>query len=209
MAVLNSNNIFALAVLTLASQGLISCGPQVTTTSAQITSTDQRPDISEDRSSVLITAGTRDFARIHAKDLSGLVTDVVNPETGETSTQKLTGSFIFKVAQNPRTNLVAIGVRSFIYAETDFSMVFLINPAFPNRPQLLSFDAPGQKRLPSGTTKPLRSIRAMSFDSSGILHIEHTDASGSRAEILVNPDLSIRSCKYIEKDEGELCAEGF
>jgi len=199
---------FALAIFSMASQGLLSCGPQATSTSAQIASSDQRPDISDDRSSVLITAGTRDFARIHAKDLSGLVTDVVDPETGETSTQKLTGSFIFQVAQNPRTNLVAIGVRSFIYAETDFSMVFLINPAFPNRPQLLSFDAPGQNRLPSGTTKPLGSIRSMSFDSSGILHIEHTDASDSRAEILVNPDLSIRSCKYIKKEEGQLCAEG-
>jgi hypothetical protein len=47
----------------------------------------------------------------------------------------------------------------------------------------------------------------MSFDSSGILHIEHTDASGSRAEVLVNPDLSIRSCVYIEKEEGKLCGE--
>lgn len=209
MTSLKTTNLIALAFLSVASQGLLSCGAKPASTSSQIASTDQRPDISDDRTSVLITAGPRDFARVHAKDLSGLVTDVENPETGKTSTEKLTGSFIFQVAQNPRTNLVAIGVRSFIYAETDFSMVFVVHPAFPNKPQLVSFDAPGQKRLPKGTTKPLGAIRSMSFDSSGILHIVHTDASNSRAEILINPDLTVRSCKYLEKGEGKLCAEGF
>ncbi|MEY3901350.1 MAG: hypothetical protein RL189_656 [Pseudomonadota bacterium] len=208
MTVSTAKNLIALALASFTGLAVQSCGPKSSTTSAQIASTDQRPDISDDRTSVHITAGTRDFIRIHAKDLSGLVTHVPNPETGEISTQRLTGSYIFQVAQNPRTNLVAIGVRSFIYAEVDFSMVFLINPAFPNKPQLLSYDAPGQKRLPNGTTKPLRAIRSMSFDSSGVLHIVHSDASGSKAKVLVNPDMSIRSCEYIAKEEGSLCNEG-
>lgn len=207
MKLINSTNFITLTCLSLASQGLLSCGHKTTTTAATVASTDERPDISDDRRSVHITAGTRDSATIHAKDLSGLVTGVPNIDTGATSTQKLTGSYILAVAQNPRTNLVAIGVRSFSYVETDFSMVFVINPAVPDKPQLVSFEAPGQKTLSNGTTKPMRSIRSMSFDASGILHVVHTDASDSRAEVLINRDLTIRSCKYLERGEGHLCGE--
>ncbi|MFZ9520899.1 MAG: hypothetical protein ACO3A4_10515, partial [Silvanigrellaceae bacterium] len=184
-----------------------SCARSHIENSAQIQSTDERPDISEDRTSVHITAGTKDSATIKVQDLQANVTGVPNLDTGATSTQKLTGSWIFQVAQNPRTNIVAIGVRSFIYAETDFSMVFLVNPAAPQRPQLVSFVMPGKKALPANTTHPFRAIRSLSFDESGILHIVQTDASDSRAEVLVNPDGSIRGCRYLNKSEGALCGE--
>jgi hypothetical protein len=208
MTNLSSKNIFQVLCFILSSQTLLSCGPSATNSSS-IASTDERPDVSEDRTSVRITAGTRNSATIRAEDLSALVTGVPDLDSDSTSTMKLTGSFIFSVTQNPRTNMVAIGVRSFIYAETDFSMVFVVNPAFPNKPQLVSFDAPGRKALPNGTTHPLRSIKGMSYDSAGVLHIKHADASGSFAEVLVNPDLSIRSCHYVEKSEGSLCGESF
>jgi hypothetical protein len=195
------------ALLAFAGGSLTSCGQKTHPLSASAQSTDERPDISEDRTSVNITAGTKDFAKIFAKDLQAFVTRVPDPNTGLTSTQKLTGSFIFSVAQNPRTNIVAIGVRSFILAEMDFSMLFLVNPAVPNKPQLVSFVMPGKKPLAANTTHALSAIRELRFDDSGILHVTHTDASGSRAEILVNPDGSIRGCKYIEKEEGQLCGE--
>ncbi|NBW81449.1 hypothetical protein EBR21_06810, partial [bacterium] len=184
-----------------------SCAGSKTNLSASVQSTDERPDISEDRTSVHITAGTKDSATIKAQDLQALVTNVPDPNTGITSTQKLTGSWIFQVAQNPRTNIVAIGVRSFIFAETDFSMVFLVNPAVPNKPQLVSFVMPGKKALPANTSHPFRSIREMRFDESGILHVVHNDASDSKAEVLVNPDGSVRSCSYLSKEEGLLCGE--
>lgn len=195
------------SILALAGVALTSCGQNTNEPSALVQSTDQRPDISEDRTSVHITAGTKDYARIFAKDLQAIVTNVPDPYTGKTNSQKLTGSFIFAVAQNPRTNIVAIGVRSFIFAETDFSMLFLVNPAVPNKPQLVSFVMPGKKSLAANTTHALRAIRDLHFDNSGILHVTHTDASSSRAEILVNPDGSIRGCKYIVKEEGALCGE--
>ena len=208
MTYLSAKNMLQVLCLMLSSQTLLSCGPSVTNSSS-IASTDERPDVSEDRRSVRITAGTRSSATIRVEDLSALVTGVPDLDSGSTSTAKLTGTYIFSVSQNPRTNMVAIGVRSFIYAETDFSMVFVVNPAFPNKPQLVSFDAPGRKALPNGTTHPLRSIKGMSYDSAGVLHIKHADASGSFAEVLVNPDLSIRSCHYVEKSEGSLCGESF
>ncbi|NBX16483.1 MAG: hypothetical protein EBR09_03865 [Proteobacteria bacterium] len=195
------------AAAALAGTTLTSCGSISQQVSSAVQSTDQRPDISEDRTSVHITAGTKDFAHIYAKDLQALVTNVPDPDTGRTSTQKLTGTWIFDVAQNPRTHIVAVGVRSFIFAETDFSMLFLVNPAFPDKPQLVSFVMPDKKSLAANTTHALRSIRGLRFDDSGILHVTHSDASGSRAEVLVNPDGSIRGCKYIEKDEGQLCGE--
>ena len=208
MANLSAKNMLQVLCFMLSSQSLLSCGPS-TTNSSSIASTDERPDVSEDRTSVRITAGTRNSATIRVGDLSALVTGVPDLDSDSTSTMKLTGTYIFSVTQNPRTNMVAIGVRSFIYAETDFSMVFVVNPAFPNKPQLVSFDAPGRKALPNGTTHPMRAIKGMSYDSAGVLHIKHADASGSFAEVLVNPDLSIRSCHYVEKSEGSLCGESF
>ncbi|MEN9824656.1 MAG: hypothetical protein RI953_401 [Pseudomonadota bacterium] len=208
MKAFNSQKTLALvAFLGLAGSLATSCALSKNDLSASVQSTDQRPDISEDRTSVHITAGTKDYANIRAQDLQALVTNVPDPDTGITSTKKLTGSWIFQVAQNPRTNIVAIGVRSFIYAETDFSMLFLVNPAVPNKPQLVSFVMPGKKALPANTTHPFRAIRGLQFDASGILHVVHTDASGSKAEVLVNPDGSIRSCEYLLKDEGLLCGE--
>ena len=208
MANLSAKNMLQVLCFMLSSQSLLSCGPS-TTNSSSIASTDERPDVSEDRTSVRITAGNRNSATIRVEDLSALVTGVPDLDSDSTSTMKLTGTYIFSVTQNPRTNMVAIGVRSFIYAETDFSMVFVVNPAFPNKPQLVSFDAPGRKALPNVTTHPMRAIKGMSYDSAGVLHIKHADASGSFAEVLVNPDLSIRSCHYVEKSEGSLCGESF
>lgn len=204
----NQNKINFFSSLSLACVlGTLTAGCGQRTSESQTLSTDQRPDISEDRSSVHITAGTKDFAHIYAKDLQAYVTNIPDADSDKTSTQKLTGQFIFAVAQNPRTNMVAVAVRGMLYTETDFSMIFFVNPAFPKRPQLMSFVMPGKKKLPENTTHALRSIRDLYFDDSGILHAVTTDASGSRAELLINPDATIRSCHYIEKDEGQLCGE--
>lgn len=187
--------------------GTLAAGCGQRSLESQTLSTDQRPDISEDRSSVHITAGTKDFAHIHAKDLVAYVTDIPDPYTGKTSTQKLTGEIISAVAQNPRTNMVAVAVRGMMFAEADFSMIFYVNPAFPKQPQLMPFVMPGKKKLGENTTHALRSVRELYFDESGVLHAVTTDASGSRAELLINPDTTIRSCRYLEKSEGHLCGE--
>jgi hypothetical protein len=103
--------------------------------------------------------------------------------------------------------MVAIAVRGMMYAETDFTMLFVVNPVFPDQPELVKFVMPGQKAASDGSTAPFRAVRELRYDESGILHLVHTDASNSKAEVLINPDLSIRSCNYLEKDEGLLCGE--
>lgn len=186
-----------------------SCGNRQQTRGADVLSTDQRPDIADDRSSVHITAGTKDFAVIKASDLTALVSGVPDPDSGKSLTMKLNGQFIFKVAQNPRTNLVAIGVRGLLVYEEDYSMVFVINPAFPNKPQLVKFVMPGKSPAADGSTPAFSTIRKMEFDSSGLLRIQHSGQSDALAEVLVGHDLSILSCRYIERDthENKLCGE--
>lgn len=189
--------------------GLTACNGEKQTGESAILSTDQRPDIADDGSSVFITVGTKSEYTIRAKDLKALVSGIPDPDSGKKSTYELSGQFIFKVAQNPRTNFVAIGVRGLISYETDYSMVFLINPAAPNKPQLVKFVLPGKKAAADGSTPAFSTIRHMEFDSSGLLRIEQGDQSDSRAEIVVNHDLTIRSCRYLERDAvtNNLCGE--
>jgi hypothetical protein len=183
------------------------CGIKKPLGEASLMSTDERPDISEDRTSVNITAGTKDHLVIRASELKALVSGVPDINTGEPKNMTLTGQFIFKVAQNPRTNMVAIAVRGMIYAETDYTMLFVVNPAVPNKPQLVKFVMPGKKVALDGSTPAFRAVRALSYDDSGLLTLKHSDASGSEAEVKINPDLTIRSCTYLRKDEGALCGE--
>jgi len=194
----------ALSLLSATGCGLFSSAQN---TQAEIMSTNERPDISEDRRSVHVTFGSQGYANIKASDLKGLVSKVPDINTGELRSELLTGEFIFQVAQNPRTEMVAIAVRGMMYAETDFTMLFVVNPMFPDQPELVQFVAPGQKAAADGSTLAFRAVRELRYDDSGILHVVHTDASNSKAEVLINPDLSIRSCKYLEKDEGLLCGE--
>jgi hypothetical protein len=198
------SSLVALSMLTISGCGLFT--PPQNTESETLT-TNQRPDIADDRRSVHVTFGSQGYANIKAADLKGLVSKVPDIDTGELRSELLTGEFIFQVAQNPRTEMVAIAVRGMMYAETDFTMLFVVNPMFPDQPELVKFVMPGQKAAADGSTAPFRAVRELRYDDSGILHLVHTDASSSKAEVLINPDLSIRSCKYLEKDEGLLCGE--
>lgn len=200
-----SKSIFAALCLT----GLSGCGFLSTPLAGDSSSlsTDQRPDISDDRRSVHVTFGSQGYANIKASDLKALVSQVPDIDTGELKSELLTGDFIFQVAQNPRTELVAIAVRGMMYAETDYTMLFVVNPLFPDQPELVKFVMPGQKPAADGSTPAFRAVRELRYDDSGILHLVHTDASNSKAEVLINPDLSVRGCSYIEKDEGLLCGE--
>lgn len=204
-----TTQLLTLVAFLAGTSSIVGCGLKTEQTSAQVLDTVQRPDISDDGQSVNITAGTPDHVLIKASELKALVSGIPNPDTGKSETLELQGQFIFRVAQNPRTNLVAIGVRGLISYETDYSMVFVINPAAPNKPQLVKFVMTGKKPASDGSTPAFGTIRKMHFDDSGLLHIEHGDQSDSRAEIVVNHDLSIRSCRYLEKVPGSaaLCGE--
>ena len=94
-----------------------------------------------------------------------------------------------------------------IFAEFDYTMLFVVNPMFPVQPELVKYIMPGQKAASDGSSPAFRAVRELRYDDSGILHLVHTDVSSSKAEVLINPDLSIRSCKYLEKDEDHLCGE--
>ena len=188
---------------------LSACDGRPQSDAADVLSTDQRPDIADDGSSVHIVVGTKSDYTIRAADLKALVSGIPDPDSGKNTTFELTGQFIFRVAQNPRTNFVAIGVRGLISYETDYAMIFVINPAAPNKPQLVKFVMPGKKPAADGSTPAFGTIRRMEYDNSGLLRIEHGDQSDSRAEIVVNHDLSIRSCRYLERDAvtNNLCGE--
>ncbi len=201
---LAKSSLAALTVLAVSGCGLF--GPHQNTESETLT-TNQRPDIAADRQSVHVTFGSQGYAHIKASDLKGLVSNVPDAYTGELRSELLTGEFIFQAAQNPRTEMVAIAVRGMMFAESDYTMLFVVNPMFPDQPELVKFTMPGQKAASDGSTPAFRAVRELRYDDSGILHLVHTDASNSKAEVLINPDLSIRSCKYLEKDEGLLCGE--
>jgi hypothetical protein len=195
------------AVCAVALSFTAGCKTQAPTTEATAMSTDERLDISEDRTSVNITAGTKDHIVIRANELKALVSGIPDVDTGVPSTMTLSGQLIFKVAQNPRTNMVAIAARGLLFTETDYSMLFVVNPLSPDRPQLVKFVMPGKKAALDGSTPAFGTVRGLSYDDSGILTLKHTDASGSEAELKINPDLTIRSCKYLVKEDEGLCGE--
>ena len=196
------------SLLALSAVALLgACGSKPSETAAELLSTDQRPDISDDRQTVHITVGTKDHINIRSRDLRALVKNVPHSPDGKTQTQLLTGQYISAVAQNEKTTIVAVAVNGMTFTETDFSMVFLVNPANPDKPKLVKFEMPGKKNQKDNSTQPFRTVRELIFDSSGLLHLQHADASGSRAEIIINQDATIRSCRYIVKDEGSLCGE--
>lgn len=201
-------SIFKLSYALVSSLTLLGCSNNKQT-NANVLSTDQRPDISEDRTRVHITAGTKDFIYINAADLKALVSGIPHPDTGLGETLPLNGQFIFAVAQNPRTNLVAVGVRGLISYETDYSMVFVVNPAVPNKPQLVKFVMPGKTAAKDGSTPAFGTIRHMEFDSSGLLRIQHGNQSDASAEIVVDHALNIKSCKYLTRvsNNDGLCGE--
>jgi hypothetical protein len=65
-------SLLALAAVIL----LGACGSKPSETSAELLSTDQRPDISDDRQTVHITVGTKDHINIRSRDLRALVKNV-------------------------------------------------------------------------------------------------------------------------------------
>jgi len=136
-----------------------------------------------------------------------LVPDVAGNTNGIV-TARVGGTDILASAFNPRTGVVAVAVRGFIYAETSTDMVFAFNTrseAFArNRyasPTFLPFDgrrADGTIATNADATRPFLDIKAagLSYDPAGRLLVLLADASGGTATVRYAPDLRAVGCVW-------------
>ncbi len=145
------------------------------------------------------------------------VPDVAGNTGGEIA-QKNRGTYFLAATMNPRTGVVGVAVRSFIYAEVSFEMVYLLNTqsrAFRSDPYassaatLLPFDgrsADGRMLGADDVTRPFLDIVAggLAYDSAGRLTVRTSDASGANGTIVYNPSLTVASCKFVG-GEGRRC----
>jgi hypothetical protein len=148
-----------------------------------------------------------------------LVPDIAG-NTGEIIAERNRGTWLLAATVNPRTGVVAVAVRSFIYAETSFDMVyrfdtrsaaFRANPYGSASASLVPFDGRqgGVVATANVPTRPFLDIEAggLSYDSAGRLIVRVADASGGRGPIAYNPDLTPVSC-VIVGGEGRRCPLG-
>lgn len=150
-------------------------------------------------------------------DAVQLVPDVAGNSEGQIA-QSDRGTYFLAATMNPRTGVVAVAVRSFIYAEGSFDMLFLIstraasfgvNPYARAGATLVPFDgrlADGRLLTRDQVTRPFFDIvgDGLSFDGSGRLVVRTADASGGRGTIVYNPNLSVASCTFVG-GEGRRC----
>ena len=150
-------------------------------------------------------------------DALQLVPDVAGNSEGQIA-QRDRGTYFLAATMNPRTGVVAVAVRSFIYAEGSFDMLFLIStraPSFGVDPYaragatLVPFDgrlADGRLLTRDQLTRPFFDIvvDGLSFDGSGRLVVRTADASGSRGTIVYAPNLKVASCSFVG-GEGRRC----
>jgi hypothetical protein len=135
---------------------------------------------------------------------------VPDVDTGEPSSRGVPGSWFHGVAFDAASGRVAVAIRGFVYAETSFDLVYLIDtraagfsadpyagPAFTYLP----FDGrrnDGVLPSPSVATRPWLDLvpETVSFDAFGRLHLETADASGSTSELIYAADLTIDTCAW-------------
>jgi hypothetical protein len=134
------------------------------------------------------------------------VPDVQSNTAAEIS-QSVAATYLLATAFNPRTAVVSVAVRGFIYAETSFDMVFRINtrssafraaPMNPAVAELLPFDGRRNGLLPTAQTptRPFIDIspNGLGYATSGRLIVQTSGASDAESTIAYNPDATVASC---------------
>jgi hypothetical protein len=135
---------------------------------------------------------------------------VPDPDTGMESMTRVQGSWFHGAALDAASGRVAVAVRGFVFAETSFDLVYVIDTrstAFLADPYAnaaftyLPFD--GRRAdgvLPSSTTptRPWLDIipEGIRFDDGGRLSVEIADAAGSTAEFAYAEDLTADTCTW-------------
>jgi hypothetical protein len=138
------------------------------------------------------------------------VPDVQSNTAAEIS-KRVGATYLLAATLNPRTGVVAVAARGFLFAETSFDMVFRINTrsnafrAAPMSSAVLDY-LPFEGRRPNGVlvtdqtpTRPFIDIRqnGLSYDTSGRLSVSTASASDAEGSIVYNPDSTVASCVFV------------
>lgn len=142
-----------------------------------------------------------------------LVPDVAG-NTGRLVIDRVQGSDVLSAAFNPRTGVVAVAVRGFLYAETSTDMVFLFatrGAVFVADPYASPTFLPFEGRAADGTlasswdgVRPFLDVTSVAYDAAGRLLVGVADASGGVGAIRYAPDLRVIDCA-ITGGEGARC----
>lgn len=142
-----------------------------------------------------------------------LVPDVAG-NTGALVVDRVQGSDVLSAALNPRTGVVAVVVRGFLYAETSTDMIFLFatrGAAFAADPYATPTFLPFDGRAADGAmasswdgVRPFVDVTSVSYDAAGRLVVGVADASGGVGTIRYAPDLRVVDC-VITGGEGARC----
>ncbi|MEZ4261868.1 MAG: hypothetical protein R3B36_22495 [Polyangiaceae bacterium] len=119
---------------------------------------------------------------------------------------RVQGTDVLAAAMNPRTGVVAVAVRGFIYAETSTDMIFLFDTrgarfaASPYAtPTFLPFDgrdAFGKLATNGEPTRPFLDVASLEYDAAGRLVVRAADASGGAGVLRYAPDLTAVDCSW-------------
>jgi hypothetical protein len=145
-----------------------------------------------------------------------LVPDVAG-NTGNIIADRVRGTDVLSASLNPRTGMVAVAVRGFIYAETSSDMIFVLDTrsaafaANPYRsPAFLPFDgraADGTIATNAEPTRPFLDIQSVAYDAAGRIVVKTADASGGLGTIAYLPSFKATSCTWVG-GEGRRCPAG-
>jgi hypothetical protein len=146
---------------------------------------------------------------------------VPDPDSGALSGRRVPGTWFLGAALDAASGRVAVAVRGFVYAETSFDLVYLIDTrstGFGQDPYAdgaftsLPFD--GRKNdgsMPSATTsvRPWLDIvpESVDFDAVGRLHLGVADASGATGEYAYAPDLRVDTCTWHYSESPARCPD--
>ena len=145
-----------------------------------------------------ITQGEESIILDARSFIQNLSTPDVNDMSLPTIVEEVPGTWFKGADVNQRTGKIAVAVRGFLYAETSYDMVFVLDSA----------DLPSRTYVPFGgagaeATLPHRDVSAITYDDAGIINITTRHMDGFRATIRYNPDLSLRSCVVEDVEYGE------
>jgi hypothetical protein len=146
---------------------------------------------------------------------SELVPDL---DTGEQVSRQVTGTWFLGTALDARTGRVAVAVRGFVYAETSFDLVYLIDTrslSFAQDPYAsasftaLPFDGRRNDGALAGGGRPWLDLvpDGVHFDEAGILQLAAADASGATSELAYAPDLHAYRCTWVYSESPARCPD--
>jgi hypothetical protein len=144
--------------------------------------------------------------RYNAYGFTGTVLDSVNTDTGESQSEVLSGQLIAAGAENYLARKVAVGVLMKTFAETDFSLVWIINRDTGAR-SLLRLPKSGMPSPAYGSSYSFRSILSMFYSTGGYLNVVQGDATGSQARLRFGPNLNFLDCRAVLTVETDPCRE--